>query len=374
MENKVHQKHIKLARPDFGQWGRCEFAILGTVCSDINFFAQEVKNYFQDKYAIAYIDASHSEESDYSNFNIDATQHSDHWEIKTNKVNNSYQARLRYYDSDIQLVNGNHFTAARQIIILDDRKKESLERKMDRLTDVRMIIKKSKDQEIYPFLNPFINDNTVFLLEENSNELYKSILQLKLASEKMNGLILAGGKSSRMGSDKAKINYHGQQQVEYIYDKLNQKCSDVFVSVRADQAIDYSIPVIEDSFHNFGPLGGILSAFKYNPNCAWITIATDLPFVSDSSIDELIKQRDKSKIATCFITSKSEFPDPLFTIWEPKAYHSLLNFLALGYSCPRKVLINSDVKVIPISDDQILMNVNNPKDLKKAKQIIETIN
>jgi len=371
MEKKAHQKHIKLNRPDLGQWGRCEFAILGTVCDDINSFTHQLKNSLRDKYAIAYIDASHSKQSNYSQFSIDATQHSDHWEIRTDKVTNMYQSRLRYYDTDIQFVNGNHFTASQQIIILDDRKKESLERKTDRLTDLRCIIKKYKDQQIYSFLTPFMSDNTVVLLEENTEELCDYILQIKLASEKMNGLILAGGKSSRMGSDKAKINYHGQEQVEYVYDKLKPKCSEVFVSVRSVQASEYSIPVIEDSFHDFGPLGGILSAFKHNPNSAWITIATDLPFVSDSSIEELISNRDKSKIATCFITSNNEFPDPLFTIWEPKAYQSLLTFLALGYSCPRKVLINSDVKVIPISDDRILMNVNNPEDLEKAKQLLK---
>lgn len=189
----------------------------------------------------------------------------------------------------------------------------------------------------------------------------------------MNGLVLAGGKSTRMGSDKAQINYHGQRQVDYLHALLQQKCIDVFVSVRAEQSNEYSIPVIEDSYSNFGPLGGILSAFRHDPNRAWITIATDLPFVSETAIDELINQRDKSKVATCFIKSGSEFPDPLFTIWEPKAYKSLLNFLLLGYSCPRKVLINSDVNVVPISDDQILMNVNNPQQLEQAKQIIQTI-
>jgi len=370
MEHKAHQKHVKLAKPDFGEWGRCEFALLGTVCSDIQSYANQIKDFFLNKYAVAYIDASHSDKSTYSNFAIDATQHVDHWELKTNPGNNMYQSKLMYFDSDIQIINGNHFTASRQIVFLDDRKKDSLERKIDRLTDIKYIIKKTVDQEIYAFLKPLMTKQTKVLLAENIIEVCDDIHFFKRESETVNGLILAGGKSTRMGSDKGRINYHGQSQVEYLYTQLKQKCSQVFVSVRSDQAHDYSIPMIEDVYMNFGPMGGILSAFRYDPNSAWITIATDLPFVSDKAIEELLSRRDKSKIATCYIKSDSEFPDPLFTIWEPKAYKSLLNFLLLGYSCPRKVLINSDVNVVPISNDQILMNVNNPQELEMAKKII----
>lgn len=374
MENKAHQKHVKLARPNFGEWGRCEFAILGTVCSDIQSFASKMKDILKDDYSVAYIDASHSEESDFSHFDIDATQHANHWELKSNLDNNEYQSKLTYFNTDIQLVNGNHFTASKQIVFLDDRKKESLERKTDRLTDIRFIIKKSPSQEIYSFLGPFISSGTIIISEEDVKSICDHIHKIKLDSDKINGLILAGGKSTRMGSDKGQINYHGTHQVDYLFSQLQQKCSDVFVSVRSDQASHYSIPAIEDVYNNFGPMGGILSAFRHDPNSAWITIATDLPFVNDKAIDELVSQRDKSKIATCYIKSDSEFPDPLFTIWEPKAYKSLLDFLVLGYSCPRKVLINSDVKVIPISDDQILMNVNNPDQLQEAKEILQKTN
>ena len=374
MGDKAHQKHVKLARPDFGEWGRCEFAILGNVCSDILSYAIQIKDFFYDTYSVAYIDASHSDESEFSNVAFASVQHADHWQFSTNHNHNLYQSRLTYFDTDIQIVNGNHFTASRQIVFLDDRKKESLERKLDRLTDVKFIVKKSEDQEVYSFLKRFVNEHTIIISEENIPKLCERIQDIKLSSEKINGLILAGGKSTRMGSDKAQINYHGQSQVDYLSEQLKQKCTDVFVSVRKEQASDYSIPVISDTYANFGPLGGILSAFRHDPNSAWLTIATDLPFVSEEAIDELFNHRDKSKIATCFIKSGSEFPDPLFTIWEPKAYKSLLNFLILGYSCPRKVLINSDVKVVPISDDQILMNVNNPEELEKAKKIIQNSN
>jgi len=66
-----------------------------------------------------------------------------------------------------------------------------------------------------------------------------------------------------------------------------------------------------------------------------------------------------SKVATAFHNPETNFPDPLITIWEPKSYQILLSFLAQGYSCPRKALINSDIKTLTY-DSTILTNVNDP--------------
>ncbi len=60
------------------------------------------------------------------------------------------------------------------------------------------------------------------------------------------------------------------------------------------------------------------------------------------------------------------FPDPLITLWEPRAYPVMLEFLGLGYSCPRKVLINSDVEIVH-GDQEWLTNVNTTEQLDLVK-------
>jgi molybdenum cofactor guanylyltransferase len=52
----------------------------------------------------------------------------------------------------------------------------------------------------------------------------------------------------------------------------------------------------------------------------------------------------------------------LITIWEPRAYPVLLSFLAQGISCPRKVLINSDIELLDVPNIDALMNVNTPEE------------
>ncbi|MCL4122055.1 UNVERIFIED_CONTAM: hypothetical protein GTU68_043767 [Idotea baltica] len=184
----------------------------------------------------------------------------------------------------------------------------------------------------------------------------------------VNGLILAGGRSTRMGEDKAAINYHGVNQVDFLQDKFKSLGIDSYVSCREEQSDQYTDNAIKDVFLDMGPFGAILSAFKKSPNSAWMVLACDLPLLTEKHIQLLLDNRDQSKIATCFHNPETGWPDPLFTLWEPKAYARLLAFMSLGYNCPRKVLINSDVNIIHADNTDFLMNANSPSDKEEIKK------
>jgi len=170
-----------------------------------------------------------------------------------------------------------------------------------------------------------------------------------------------------MGKDKGKINYHGKPQREHAFDLLSACCNQAFFSCRPEQSADpdlFGMPIIFDNFLGLGPFGAIASAFRENPNTAWLVVACDLPLLDKEALDFLIQHRDPSKVATAFNSPDNEFPEPLITIWEPRSYPILLSFLAQGYSCPRKVLINSDVALVDAPDTRVLTNVNSPKDME----------
>ncbi len=84
----------------------------------------------------------------------------------------------------------------------------------------------------------------------------------------------------------------------------------------------------------------------------------------------LIEQRNIAAVATTFESPSDGLPEPLITIWEPKAYSILLSFLSQGYTCPRKVLRNNDVHIIKAANADALMNVNTQDELEKAKNIL----
>ena len=188
----------------------------------------------------------------------------------------------------------------------------------------------------------------------------------------LNGLILAGGFSKRMGQDKALLQFHGKNQIEYTHQLLEPFVDRLFLSKRSDQKSYSNIDFIDDDpdFANHGPLCGILSAMKQFPHASWIILACDLPFVTSQTIETLITQRNPNKIATAFISSSDQLPEPLCAIWEGHAFETIVKFFHNGIYCPRKILIKSIAHLITQSNPRWLDNVNTPEDFQSAKNLL----
>jgi molybdopterin-guanine dinucleotide biosynthesis protein A len=191
------------------------------------------------------------------------------------------------------------------------------------------------------------------------------------------GLVLAGGKSNRMGIDKGRMDWHGQEQRYYLAEFLKEFCDSVYVSCRKEQSEEIKtngFNIIEDAFEGLGPYGAILSAFKFNSNVAWLVVACDLPLLNASMIMQLISERDPQKVATTFRSPFDNLPEPLITIWEPRSNEILLSRMEEGKSCPRKSLMNTDTKIIEPVDKEALFNANTPEDVEKVKTILNNGN
>jgi molybdopterin-guanine dinucleotide biosynthesis protein A len=190
-------------------------------------------------------------------------------------------------------------------------------------------------------------------------------------TQKLYGLILAGGFSKRMGQDKALMMYHGKPQIEYVRDLLQRHCNQVFLSKRTSQPTYKDLAAIDDDeeFTNIGPLGGILSAMKSYPNGSWLIMACDLPFVTEETLKELIKNRNVTKVATAFKSTHDGLPEPLCAIWEKESYLKILEFQKKGILCPRKFLINSDTQLLEQKNPKWLDNINNPQEYQEAVKL-----
>ncbi|MBL7817770.1 MAG: NTP transferase domain-containing protein [Saprospiraceae bacterium] len=365
-----HQKHAKMTKPNLGNFGRNEWAIIGTPCGNIQKLALELSEELTPQYKTAYIDADHKAGDEGANLSFDT--------VYTDKIGyhrfdfkgqlTPFQFRPFFNETDIVLVNGNHFSAKRQLIVLDPKKMESLSRKLDRLTQVDAFLSLDNEHKLIPdFLKshlPHWADIPVFNIQETNK--IAEFLTLNVSKTPIKGLILAGGKSTRMGADKAFLDYHGQPQFAFLADILRGLDIEPHISCRAEQKTEFSqnYETITDTFLDLGPYGALLSAFRQDPNAAWLAVACDLPLLDESTLEFLIENRNEHKIATSFRSpeSKEGFPEPLIAIWEPSAYPVLLQFLAQGINCPRKVLINSDIELLTPSVSDALTNVNTPEE------------
>lgn len=370
--SKKHSKHAKLTLRNGGEFAPNELSFVGVKCSVITDLIEKISNILQNDYKIAYVDASHSKDLTAPILDVFTFHASSNTTISASVEKNKFNDRIRFSEYDLVCVNGNHYPANKQIVFLDPEKENSIAKRIEELNDVQFFISMNKSTAIFDCLlenYPSYSSLPIY----NFDDLSAIVNQIKnrIETPVLNGLVLIGGKSTRMGVDKAQLSYHGLPQSDYAVSLLENEGLETFVSVRAHQKVEHHT-TIQDALVGLGPFGAICTAFMKNPNEAYLVLATDLPFVSEEVIDKLLKNRNPKKIATAIKGKSSKFMEPLITIWEPKSYPILLNYLAQGYSCPRKILINSDVEIVEI-EDAFIRNVNTPDEFENVKNELNAI-
>ena len=182
------------------------------------------------------------------------------------------------------------------------------------------------------------------------------------------GLLLVGGKSSRMGSDKSKMIFRdGMTQQERGIDLLSSVCNKTFISV-AEGKGENTIP---DAFGHIGPLGAIASAQQQSPDVTWLVIACDLPLLEKEHLETLKAAHQSEQAATYFNSASDGLPEPLCAIWSPSSTSSVSSAIAAKQLCPRHVLTQLNGHALPSPGLWPLANTNTDADAIEIRARIE---
>ena len=179
------------------------------------------------------------------------------------------------------------------------------------------------------------------------------------------GLVLAGGRSRRMGRDKALLDRRGVTLLEHAYGLVDAVTDGASVSVRADQAGDEArrrYPRIVDRYTDLGPVAGILSALQEMPDVDWLVVACDLPNLDRRTLQFLLEHAPLDAPFTSYRSSVDGLPEPLCALYRAGSATRIESFLAAGITCPRKMLIRSDAVLLDLPEGDALANVNTPED------------
>lgn len=182
----------------------------------------------------------------------------------------------------------------------------------------------------------------------------------------VNGLVLAGGFSRRMGRDKALLDYHGVPQARWTGELIAPVCQAVYYSCREGQDLgegpDLSAVRIHDSEEGGGPIEGMLSAHQRDPESAWLVIACDLPRLTVETVQHLLDNRDPEKLVTAYRSFHDGLPEPLCALYEPASFPHFAEFYDNGRKCPRRLLIDlgEQINLLDLPDDRALDNANTP--------------
>jgi molybdopterin-guanine dinucleotide biosynthesis protein A len=186
----------------------------------------------------------------------------------------------------------------------------------------------------------------------------------------LQGLVLTGGRSSRMQADKAALAYGTRPQLAEAYELLARHVNKAWVSVSGEQAgepLRAGFPQIADGASGQGPIAGIIAAQAKIPDAAWLVLACDLPQLDDATLAELVARRDPQRVATAFRSRHDGLPEPLCAIYEPASRAAILAQVAEGRHCPRKFLMTHDARIIDPVTPTALDNANTPEDAAAAR-------
>ena len=275
-----------------------------------------------------------------------------------------------FYEKDFVIVEGRKSSPIPKALVLDEELKIFQQYKDLKLDQVQAFVGPWEKPPIPLGGKPYFYRDNIQAI----GAFVLNYFEAKAKTKPLFGLVLSGGKSQRMKTDKALLYYGGKHQVKRAYELLGEYCDKVFHSIRRDQENREDLnssEIIYDRFLDFGPIGGILSALYQFNDASWLVLACDLPLLKRESLDYLMSQRDFFKSATAFKSSHDGLPEPLCAIYESRSRELFMSFLGQGYKCPRKVLINSNSNLIHPVDPRSLDNVNYPEEYLQVKKQIE---
>lgn len=322
------------------------------------------------KYHIGHIKYdAHKFQMDHTGARVVFTNGPDHFNLRVQGESFTLEKEF-FKDCDLLFVEGHKYSDHPKFLFLDSEGESLREYQEGKITGVEAFILENGNVSELQNKHCFHQDDI-----EGLKKFIQDYMEASLKSVELYGLILAGGESSRMGSDKSLLNYHGLPQAEYLYHLAKSLNLPSFISCRSGQIERLKLselPVITDRFTGFGPLGGILSAMATYPDKAWLVMACDLPLLTSETLNDLIRARDPQKLATAYFNQERKQFEPLFAIYEPGIYSRMLHFLGEGVNCPQKVLFNSSVNILPLTSQGRLQNVNTPEDRLEVLKILET--
>jgi molybdenum cofactor guanylyltransferase len=182
------------------------------------------------------------------------------------------------------------------------------------------------------------------------------------------GLVMAGGRSTRMGTSKALLTYHRMPQFLHTAALLAEVCTEVYVSCRLEQIPELSaaaqpwpemgwqfLPDMPE-WGEIGPMNGLLSAFSCH-QAPWLVLGCDYPLLHAQDLDALLTVRQTTAVGTAFCPPGG-VPEPLLAVYESSARTGIQTCFANGKYSLRYFLETERVNLAVPPDPRRLQSVD----------------
>ncbi|MCM3664562.1 molybdenum cofactor guanylyltransferase [Mesobacillus subterraneus] len=196
---------------------------------------------------------------------------------------------------------------------------------------------------------------------------------------KAGAIILSGGKSSRMGTNKALLKFHEKTNIERIKDELKHVFDDIILVTNDPETYQFlNIKTVTDQYPGSGPLAGIhagLEASDYEEN---FVVACDMPFVSAELASSLVKAL---KHHDAVVPVSDGRQHPLFAAYQKRVAGDAKACIEEGTLRLKHMLENLNVRYLAEEDlrlycerslERVFFNMNRPEEYEDAKKWAES--
>ena len=184
-------------------------------------------------------------------------------------------------------------------------------------------------------------------------------------------VIFAGGKSSRMGEDKALLPFSNSPTLtQFQLQKLQKLFKYVYISCKNKDKFDFKANFIEDvkTDNIFAPTTGFVAIFKELKDEFFFAISVDTPFISKNEIEKIIENDNPDTEAT--IASLACGIQPMCGIYHRSLEHKFIDMLNTDNHKLGFLLKNSNTTYVNFEDEKPFLNLNNPDEYKEALTLV----
>lgn len=172
------------------------------------------------------------------------------------------------------------------------------------------------------------------------------------------GIILAGGQSSRMGSDKGLLFFNKKHFIQHIIDVLKPLVSEIIIVANQKEYDVFGVKRIDDIFINQGPLAGVYTGLKHSTTKKNVVLSCDIPLINTAVLKLLLnKQNQNTNIIQIESQGKTM---PLIALYDKKCEAYFLKLLKQGERRLRVAVnkVGASNIVLPTAYQKHVLNIN----------------
>ncbi len=184
---------------------------------------------------------------------------------------------------------------------------------------------------------------------------------------KLKGILLCGGKSSRMGEDKGLVDFKGEAMANYPLKVLEALTSDILISSNNPEYKKFGYPILKDEIQNIGPLGGLYACMKSSSAEHFFVTSCDTPFVNKQLALQVLSFSKESNIVVA--QTEDNRVHPLFGYYSKDILHQIEIQIKQGNYKMLDLLKACNAYTVPVISYNPVTRIDLLKNINKREEI-----